>query len=59
MRLFMISSKFTSLKKGCRLISSASSFEDPSRRAGSRVKSCRTLGLINQCYMAPIGLLTF
>lgn len=39
MRLFKTSSKLISLKKGCRLISSASSFPDPKRRVGSRLRS--------------------
>lgn len=46
MRLLKISSKLTSLKNGCFLISPASSLPDPRRRAGSRVKSCNIV--INQ-----------
>lgn len=43
MRLLKISSKLTSLKNGCFLISPASSFPEPRRRAGSRVKSCNII----------------
>jgi hypothetical protein len=39
MRLCITSSKLTSLKNGCRLISSASALPDPRRRAGSRVSN--------------------
>ena len=40
-RLWKMSSKFVSLKKRCALISSASASLEPSRRTGSRVRSCR------------------
>lgn len=39
MRFCSTSSKLTSLKNGCLLISSASALVDPRRRVGSRVKS--------------------
>ncbi len=41
MRLCSTSSKLTSLKNGCLLISSASPLPEPRRRPGSRVNSCR------------------
>ena len=41
MRLCSTSSKFTSLKNGCLLISSASPLAEPRRRVGSRVSNCK------------------
>ena len=43
MRLFKTSSKLTSLKNGCLLISSASVLPDPSRRTGSRVSNYKNV----------------
>ncbi len=42
MRLCKTSSKFTSLKNGCLLISSASPLAEPRRRVGSRVSNYKT-----------------
>jgi hypothetical protein len=43
MRLLNTSSKLTSLKNGCLLISSASALVEPSRRVGSLVNNCGRL----------------